>query len=117
LQRICDHSIIAVGAHFHALALGIVGGVVIGLAGLAAAEDTIRGHRLVSHSRSVDDLGRMSWQDFELLVAAAFRRSGYRADLTGRGRPNGGAHARSGLSTVPLDDGPSRLPSWLLLGL
>jgi restriction system protein len=152
----------------------------------------------------------MSWQDFELLVAAAFRSSGYRADLTGRGAdggvdiilsrsgsktlvqckqnasrlgpgvvrelagvmasedatdgivvacggvgdegqafakrngiriidgsalvgllvdmevwqeqplgtaPNGGAHARSGLSTVPLDDGPSRLPSWLLLGL
>src|ERR1019366_6379344 len=83
------HSIIAVGARFHALALGSVGGGVIGLAGLAAAEDTIRGHRLVSHSRSVDDLGRMSWQDFELLVAAAFRSSGYRADLTGRGADGG----------------------------
>ncbi len=31
----------------------------------------------------------MSWQDFELLVAAAFRSSGYRADLTGRGADGG----------------------------
>jgi hypothetical protein len=75
---------------------------VIGLAGLAAADDTIRGHRLVSHSRSVDDLRRMSWQDFELLVAVAFRSSGYRADLTGRGA-DGGVDiilSRSGSNTL-----------------
>jgi restriction system protein len=82
-------AVIAVGAHFHALALGIICGVVIGLAGLATAEDTIRGHRLAARSRSVDDLRRMSWQDFERLVAEAFRRSGYRADLTGRGADGG----------------------------
>src|ERR1019366_6987279 len=70
-------AVVAVGAYFHGLALGIIGGVVIGLAGLVAAEDTIRGHRLASRARSVDDLRRMSWQDFERLVAEAFRRSGY----------------------------------------
>jgi restriction system protein len=80
---------IAVGAQVHALALGIISGVVIALAGLVAAEDTIRGHRLARHSRSVDDLRRMSWQDFERLVAEAFRRSGYRADLTSRGADGG----------------------------
>jgi restriction system protein len=82
-------AVLAASAYFHALALGIIGGVVIGLAGLIAAEDTIRGHRLAGHARSVDDLRRMSWQDFERLVAEAFRRSGFRADLTGRGADGG----------------------------
>ncbi len=82
-------AVVAAGAYFQMLALGIVGGIVIGLAGLVAAEDTIRGHRWASKARSVDDLRRMSWQDFERLVAEAFRRSGYRADLTARGADGG----------------------------
>ena len=82
-------AVIALGAYFHALAWGVIGGVAIGLSGVVAAEDTIRGHRLVRNSRSVDDLRRMSWQDFERVVAEAFRRSGYRADLTARGADGG----------------------------
>jgi len=81
-------AVIALGVHLHALPLGILG-VGIGLAGLVATEDTVRGHRLASRSRSVDDLRRISWQDFERLVAEAFRRSGYRADLTARGADGG----------------------------
>ena len=95
-------AVIAVGAQSHARALGIISGGVIGLAGLVNAEDTIRGHRLAGHSRSVDDLRGMSWQDFERLVAEAFRRSGYRADLTAHG-PDGGVDItlmRSGSKTL-----------------
>ena len=80
---------IAVGAQFHALALGALGAVVIGLAGLVAAGDNIRGRRLAAHTRSVDGVRRLSWQDFELLVAEAFRRSGYGAELTRRGADGG----------------------------
>jgi restriction system protein len=80
---------IAVGAHFHAVAFGILGAVVIGLAGLLAAEDNIRGRRLAAHARSVDGVRRMSWQDFELLVAEAFHKSGYGAELTRRGADGG----------------------------
>ncbi len=82
-------TVIAVGAQANSLSLGIISGAVIGLAGLVNAEDTIRGHRLAGHSRSVDDLRRMSWQDFERVVAEAFRRSGYRARLTARGADGG----------------------------
>ena len=80
---------VAVGARAHALMLGIVVGVVIGLAGLVPAEETLRARRVARTSRSVDDLRRMSWQDFELLVAEAFRRDGYRADVTRRGGDGG----------------------------
>lgn len=80
---------IAVGAYFQAVVLGVLGAVVIGLAGLLAAEDNIRGRRLAAHTRSVDGVRRISWQDFELLVAEAFRRSGYGAELTRRGADGG----------------------------
>ena len=80
---------VAVGAHYDAIRLGILGAVVIGLAGLVAAGDNIRGRRLAARARSVDDVRRLSWQDFELLVAEAFRRSGYRAELTQRGADGG----------------------------
>ena len=82
-------AVIAVGAYFHAFAWGVIGGAAIGLSGVVAADDTIQGHRLARNSRSVDDLRRMSWQDFERVVAEAFRRSGYRADLTARGADGG----------------------------
>lgn len=80
---------VAVGAHYDAVTLGILGAVVIGLAGLVAAEDNIRGRRLAARARSIDDVRRLSWQDFELLVAEAFRRSGYRAELTQGGADGG----------------------------
>jgi restriction system protein len=80
---------IAVGALYRDVTLGMVGAVVIMLAGLVAAGDRLRGRRLAADTRSVDDLCRMSWQDFELLVAEAFRRSGYRAELTQRGADGG----------------------------
>ena len=81
---------IAVGAHFQAVTLGVLGAIVIVLAGNSlAAQDSVRGRRLAAHARSVDDVRRMSWQDFELLVAEAFRRSGYGAELTRRGADGG----------------------------
>lgn len=80
---------VAVGASAHALMLGIVVAVVTGLAGLVAAEETLRARRVARASRSVDDLRRMSWEEFELVVAEAFRRGGYGADLTRRGGDGG----------------------------
>ena len=80
---------VAVGVRFQAVALGVLGAVVIGLAGLVAAEDKVLGRRVAARIRSVDDVRRMSWQDFEALVAEAFRRSGYHAELTQRGADGG----------------------------
>lgn len=80
---------VAVGAYYHATTLGILSAVVIVLAGLVASGDTLRGRHLATRTRSVDELRRLSWQDFELLVAEAFRRSDYGVELTQRGADGG----------------------------
>lgn len=40
--------------------------------------------------KSIHDIRRLSWQQFEVLIAAAFERLGYRADVVGGGGADGG---------------------------
>ena len=40
--------------------------------------------------RSVSAIRRMNWQEFERLVAEAFRRKGFKVELTGQGGADGG---------------------------
>ncbi len=40
--------------------------------------------------RSVSAIKRMDWQEFERLVAEAFRRQGFKVELTGQGGADGG---------------------------
>jgi restriction system protein len=54
--------------------------------------------------RALRDLAALSWQDFEEVIADAFRRHGYRVrEVGGRGRPDGGVDVvleRDGRITV-----------------
>lgn len=61
--------------------------LVAGLSGWRAREDR---KRLVAQTKSLGDLRRLSWRDFELMVGELYRKRGYEVS-EGRGRaPDGG---------------------------
>lgn len=46
--------------------------------------------RLLDRQRGLDDIRRMTWQEFEQLAGELFRRHGYRISETGQGGADGG---------------------------
>jgi len=49
-----------------------------------------RARRLLDSQTGLDSIRAMSWQQFETLVAEAYRREGYAVEETGGGGPDGG---------------------------
>jgi restriction system protein len=69
----------------------IVWGAAIAMVVLAAAIDAVIRARRLRRQRTLDDLRALSWQQFEEVIADAFRRHGYRVQETGgRGTADGG---------------------------
>ncbi|MFZ5555286.1 MAG: restriction endonuclease [Pseudomonadota bacterium] len=58
-------------------------------AAVAAARQYFR-RRLLETQKDIDSLRDLSWQEFELLVSAAFRRHGYAVEERGGSGPDGG---------------------------
>ena len=60
--------------------------------------------RRLRRQRALADLGALTWQQFEEVIADAFRRHGYRVrEVGGRGRADGGVDmllTRGGETTV-----------------
>jgi restriction system protein len=82
----------------------IVWGAAIAMVVLAAAVDAVIRARRFRRQRTLDDLRALSWQQFEEVIADAFRRHGYRVRETGgRGTADGGVDVvliRNGKQTV-----------------
>lgn len=66
--------------------------------------DALSRARRLRHQRELRDLAALSWQQFEEVIADAFRRHGYRVrEVGGRGRADGGVDlilTREGQTTV-----------------
>jgi restriction system protein len=60
------------------------------LAGLAAQGEKRRRRRLLGTTRSLDDIAQLSWQQFEVLVAEAFRHQNWTVSEVGTIRGGGG---------------------------
>ena len=71
---------------------------------LAALIDVLDRARRLRRQRALSDLAALSWQQFEEVIADAFRRHGYRVrEVGGRGRADGGVDlvlVREGETTV-----------------
>jgi restriction system protein len=71
---------------------------------VVALVDDIARARQLRHQRALSDLAALSWQQFEEVVADAFRRHGYKVrEMGGRGRADGGVDlvlVRNGETTV-----------------
>ena len=61
-----------------------------GLGALVSAFRRAKAARLYAAAQSADGMGRMSWQDFELLVGEYFRRQGFGVTNNGGGGADGG---------------------------
>lgn len=76
----------------------------IAVVALAALIDAVGRARRLRRQRALSDLAALSWQQFEELIADAFRRHGYRVrEVGGRGRADGGVElvlSRDGETTV-----------------
>lgn len=86
---------VAVSALFHALA-GILQYILPGIFLLAALMSFVKCrrqselHDQVANDPAADALEKMTWREFEGLVAEAFRRQGYEVTLRGGDGPDGG---------------------------
>ena len=84
--------------------MAIVWGAAIAMVVLAALVDAVLRARRLRRQRTLDDLRALSWQQFEEVIADAFRRHGYRVQETGgRGSADGGVDhvlTRNGERTV-----------------
>lgn len=60
------------------------------LIGLAAQVKKWRGGRLLDRQSGADTISSLTWQQFEMLIAAAYRRQGYEVSETGGGGADGG---------------------------
>jgi restriction system protein len=71
---------------------------------LAALVDALRRARRLHRQRALSDLAALSWEQFEEVIADAFRRHGYGVrEVGGRGRADGGVDlvlTRDGETTV-----------------
>jgi restriction system protein len=79
-------------------------GGAIALVALTVLIDAVSRARRLRRQRELSDLAALSWQQFEEVIADAFRRHGYRVrEVGGRGRPDGGVDlilTRGGQTTV-----------------
>lgn len=79
-------------------------GGAIAVVALAALIDALSRARRLRRQRALSDLAALSWQQFEELIADAFRRHGYRVrEVGGRGSADGGIDLvliRDGETTV-----------------
>ncbi len=79
-------------------------GAAIALVALAALVDALGRARRLRRQRALSDLAALTWQQFEEVIADAFRRHGYRVrEVGGRGRADGGVDlvmTRDGETTV-----------------
>lgn len=67
-------------------------GAAIAIIALAALIDVLGRARRLRRPRALSDLAALTWQQFEEVIADAFRRNGYRVrEMGGRGRTDGGA--------------------------
>ncbi len=82
---------IPVGAFVHGLkeAAGFVA-VVLLLPAPVAAFRQFREGRLVDRQTGIDSIRALSWQEFETLLAEAYRRQGYSVEKRGGSQPDGG---------------------------
>ena len=83
-------AVLAVGAALHWILFGLLGALVILSLGLGGLSEKRRRQRLVALASSLESLRRLSWGEFERLVAEAYRRTGYAVELTGGGGMDGG---------------------------
>jgi len=60
------------------------------LASIFSFIGTRRRRRLLDVQRDLDSIAALGWKHFELLVAEAYRRQGYRVEETGQGGADGG---------------------------
>lgn len=58
-------------------------------AAISAVKDLKR-RKLLARQNELEDLKKLTWQEFEVLVAEAFRRDGYEVRETGQGGADGG---------------------------
>jgi len=65
--------------------------LVLGLAALLSAFGAWRRRRLLESQAAIEDVRKLSWQDFERLVGEAYRRKGYSVIARGLGGADGGA--------------------------
>lgn len=79
----------------YALAIGIATGVLIA-ALILIQERNRKARRLawMNRQQSMEDLRRLSWQDFERLVCEAYRRQGWKPTIEGGGGADGGIDVR-----------------------
>ena len=59
-------------------------------AGIIAAISKVKRRQLFDQQTSIESIRALSWQDFELLIAEAFRRQGYQVNENGGGGADGG---------------------------
>jgi len=82
----------------------LVWGAAIAIIALAALIDALGRARRLRSQRALSDLAKLTWQQFEEIIADAFRRHGYRVrEVGGRGRADGGVDLlleRDGETTV-----------------
>lgn len=70
--------------------LGLVAALVVLLIGFGALLEKGRRRRMLAATQRLEDLRRLRWQDFEILVAEAFRRQGWSVSEVGGGGADGG---------------------------
>lgn len=81
---------------------GAFAGIPFLLIAVVSALDDYKRRKLLVSQKELDDLRALTWQDFEVLVAEAYRVAGYQVTETGSG-PDGGIDLvlkKSGLTTV-----------------
>ena len=64
--------------------------IVVLIIGLAARIRILSGNSLLDKQSGLDSINKQTWQEFEELLAAAFRRQGYKVVETGGGGADGG---------------------------
>lgn len=79
----------SLAAQFGILFAGIAGLVVL-LAGFTAALNKDHRRKLYDKQTGIGSIRDLSWREFELLIAEAYRRQGYSVVETGGGGPDGG---------------------------
>lgn len=77
----------SLGVLSRALALPTTAAILI--IGLVAWISRLAGSRLLDGQTGVDTMTNITWQDFERLIAAAYRRQGYSVSETGGGADDG----------------------------
>lgn len=91
----------AFSSPLYALAVAVL--IVSVMASIKAAAFSRRRTRLLEAHRDLASVKKLSWQDFELIVAEAYRRSGYAVQEVGQGGADGGVDlvlSRGGKTTL-----------------